>query len=87
MKKKIIAIILAAAMSCQPVMIYAAESDFSGTESIFVDDVQTGDSETDNNMPSDSEDSDNEDEAIVDEIDIDDTTGENFGDENNVEIE
>lgn len=65
MKKKIIAIILAAAMSCQPVMIYAAESDFSGTESIFVDDVQTGDSETDNNMPSDSEDSDNEDEAIV----------------------
>lgn len=87
MKKKIIAMILAAAMSCQPVMIYAAESDFSGTESIFVDDVQTDDSKVDNNMPSDSEDSDNEDEAIVDEIDIDDTTGENFGDENNVEIE
>ena len=42
MKKKIIAMILAAAISCQPVMIYAAdeEVEFSDDESSFVDDVQ-----------------------------------------------
>lgn len=42
MKKKIIAMILAAAMSCQSVMIYAADAEveFSDDENSFVDDVQ-----------------------------------------------
>lgn len=76
-------------MSCQPVMIYATESDFNGTESISVDDVQTNDSEVDNSMSLASEDNsiDEEEEVTIDEIGIDDTTEGNFGDENNVEIE
>lgn len=87
MKKKLIAMILAVTMSCQLIMINAAEIDFSGTESIFVDDAQTNDSEADNSMASALEDGSNEDEATIDEIDIDDTIEKNFDDENNVEIE
>ena len=79
MKKKLIAMILAVTMSCQLIMINAAEIDFSGTESIFVDDAQTNDSEADNSMASALEDGSNEDEATIDEIDIDDTIEKNFG--------
>ena len=87
MKKKFIAMILAVVMSYQPVMIYAAESDFAENESIFTDDVQTNNAEIDENVSSDLEEIGDENETTIDETDTKDTTEENFDDENNVEVE